>query len=103
MVIYKSTFNPVPLPDQDIVSFLFSSNQFNTRYPADRKVTIDGHTGRSLTYAQVRNTSARLAAGWIDNVGLKYGDVVSVFAPNQYDHIVLYLSLLAAKATISPG
>lgn len=36
-------------------------------------------------------------------MGLNKGDVVAVFAPNQYDHCVLYYSLLAAKCTISPG
>lgn len=103
MVIYKSNFPPVPLPDLDIYSFLFHPNEFNTRLPHDRKVLIDGHTARSLTYAEVRDLSSRLAAGWIDKVGLKKGDIVAIFAPNQYDHLVVYLSLMAAKCTVTPG
>ncbi|KAI8150227.1 hypothetical protein BJV82DRAFT_503477 [Fennellomyces sp. T-0311] len=103
MVVYKSTYDPIPLPDLDIYTFLLSENEYNTQYPHDRVVTIDGHTGRTLTFAQVRDLATRMAAGWNDIVGLKEGDVVASFAPNQYNHIVVYLSLLGAKCTITPG
>ncbi|KAI9498552.1 hypothetical protein BDB00DRAFT_968219 [Zychaea mexicana] len=105
MVVYKATkYNTIePLPDLDVYTFLFKPNEFNLKFPADRKVVIDGHTGRSLTHSQVRDLSSRMAAGWVNKVGLKKGDIVASFAPNQYDHIVVYLSLLAAKCTVTPG
>ncbi|ORY91852.1 hypothetical protein BCR43DRAFT_532511 [Syncephalastrum racemosum] len=103
MLQARSTFAPVPLPNLDIYSFLFEPNEYNQRLSHDRKVVIDGATGKSLTYAQVRDLSSRLAAGWVDKVGLSKGDIVASFAPNQYDHIVLYLSLQAAGCTVTPG
>lgn len=104
MVIYKPTiYDWIKLPDQDICSFLFSPSEYNQRLPLDRTAVIDGLTGRSLTYAQVKQRAEHLAAAWQDEVGLKQGDIVAVFAPNQYDTVVLYLSLLGAKCTITPG
>ncbi|KAI8073136.1 hypothetical protein BC940DRAFT_267815 [Gongronella butleri] len=103
MVIYKSSCHPVDIPNLDIFSFIFTDNQFNTSISHDRKVLIDAYTEKSLTFADVRTQSRRLATGWLENVGLKKNDVVAVFAPNQYDHAILYFSLLAAGITISPG
>ncbi|KAI7876378.1 acetyl-CoA synthetase-like protein [Lichtheimia hyalospora FSU 10163] len=104
MVIYKPTiYDWIKLPEQDICSFLFSPSEYNQRLPLDRTAVIDGLTGRGLTYAQVKHRAERLAAAWQDKVGLKQGDIVAVFAPNQYDTVVLYLSLLGAKCTITPG
>ncbi|KAI9249131.1 hypothetical protein BDA99DRAFT_608756 [Phascolomyces articulosus] len=103
MVVFKSNFPAIPLPDIDVYTFLLSENEFNTQYSHDRKVVIDGPTGRSLSYGQVRNLATRMAAGWQDKVGLKKGDIVASFAPNQYDHIVVYLSLLGANVTVTPG
>lgn len=104
MVIYKPTiYDWIKLPEQDICSFLFSPNEYNQRLSMDRTAVIDGLTGRSLTYLQVKQRAEHLAAAWQDNVGLKQGDIVAVFAPNQYDTVVLYLSLLGAKCTITPG
>ncbi|KAI9300156.1 hypothetical protein BJ944DRAFT_244462 [Cunninghamella echinulata] len=103
MVIYKSSCHPVDIPDVDIFSFLFNPNDQNTRFSQDRVIIIDSETDKTLTFNQVRSLSLQLATGWIQNVGLKKGDIVSVFAPNQYDHSVLYFSLLAAGCCITPG
>ncbi|KAI8646020.1 hypothetical protein BD408DRAFT_410991 [Parasitella parasitica] len=103
MTIYKSKKQPIPIPNIDIYSFLFQPNEFNTTRSADRPLLIDGINGKSLTFNQVRKISGRLAVGWNGTVGLEKGDVVAVFAPNQYDHAVLYFSLLAAQCTVTPG
>ncbi|KAI9023802.1 hypothetical protein CLU79DRAFT_748259 [Phycomyces nitens] len=103
MVVYTSLAEPISLPDIDIYSFLFLPNDYNTTRPQDREVLIDAESQRSLTFSQVRDISGRLATGWNKSAGLSKGDVVAVFAPNQYDHALLYFSLLAAKCTISPG
>ncbi|SAL98026.1 hypothetical protein [Absidia glauca] len=103
MVIYKSSCHPVDIPSLDIFSFLFTANDQNTTISHDRPLLIDAVSGKSFSYAQVRSLSLKLAAGWKKNVGLKKGQVVAVFAPNQHDHAILYFSLLAAGCTISPG
>ncbi|CEG78105.1 hypothetical protein RMATCC62417_12758 [Rhizopus microsporus] len=103
MVIYKSTFPEVSLPNVDIFSFVFNNNEFNQNKDLNSPLFIDGESGKSLSWNQVKEQSALLARGWKENVGLKQDDTVAVFAPNQYDHAVLYFSLLATKCTITPG
>ncbi|KAI8344742.1 hypothetical protein BC941DRAFT_464949 [Chlamydoabsidia padenii] len=103
MVIYKSTCHPVDIPSLDIFSFLFTPNAQNTTISHDRPLVIDGETGRTYSYAQVRALSRKLASGWKQNVGLTKGQVVAVFAPNHFDHAILYFSLLAIGCIISPG
>lgn len=103
MVIYKSECAPMPIPDMDLYSFLFQDSEYNTRRSRDEAQLIDGATGKTLSFNQIYDLSGRVATGWADNVGLKKDDVVAVFAPNQYDHSVLYFSLLAARCVVSPG
>lgn len=103
MTIFTSPKQSTEIPDMDIYSFVFRPNEFNTTRSQDRPLLIDGLTGKSLSFGESKELSARIANGWKENVGLKKGDVVAVFAPNQYDHAILYFSLLAAQCTVSPG
>lgn len=103
MTIFTSKRKTVTIPEIDIYSFLFQKNEFNSSRPQERGLLIDGLTGQSISFKQAKKLSASLANGWKENVGLTKGDVVAVFAPNQYDHAVLYFSLLGAQCTISPG
>ncbi|KAL0088079.1 hypothetical protein J3Q64DRAFT_1846281 [Phycomyces blakesleeanus] len=102
-MVFVSPHAKVDVPNVDICSFVFGPNPYNTVYPHDRVLSVDGNTGQSMTYAQIKDVSSRLGAGWIENAGLKQGDVVAVFAPNQYNHTSLFLSLLSAKLVITPG
>ncbi|KAI8367382.1 hypothetical protein EDC96DRAFT_506608 [Choanephora cucurbitarum] len=103
MPIYQSTRNPIEIPNIDLYSFLFNPNQFNTTRSPDRPLLIDGVTGDSISFGQAKEWIDSIAHGWKHHVGLKKGNVVAVFAPNQYDHAILYFSLLAAECTVSPG
>lgn len=103
MTVYTSPRKPVDIPDIDIYTFLFSPNIFNQTRPQDRPLLIDGITGKSISFKEARELSGKVSIGWKEKVGLKKGDVVAVFAPNQYDHAILYFSLLAAQCIVSPG
>ncbi|KAG1469905.1 hypothetical protein G6F56_002985 [Rhizopus delemar] len=103
MVIYKSSFPSIAIPNTDIYSFITAPNESNQNNDLDKPLFIDGETSNYLTWNQINKASAHLASGWKENVGLKEGDTVTIFAPNQLDHAVLYFSLLAADCTISPG
>jgi len=102
-MIFKSPRDPIDIPELDLYTFLFTENKFNKHASPDKEVLVDALTGKSITYRQLREQSAKLAYGWSTRAGLNNGDVVAVFAPNQVDHPVLYYSLLAARCTISPG
>ncbi|KAI7870765.1 hypothetical protein BDF14DRAFT_1769439 [Spinellus fusiger] len=100
---YKSPRACVSIPETDLFSFLLSPNTTNSQVSHDYKLFIDGHNGKSLTFNQIKDTVGQLAYGLKEIVGLKKGDVVAVFAPNQYDHIVLQLSLVAINTIVTPG
>jgi 4-coumarate--CoA ligase len=102
-MIFQSPRTPIDIPNLDLYTFLFTENEFSKHASPDKKVLVDATTGDSLTYGQLRDQSSRLGHGWTARAGFQKGDVVAVFAPNQYDHPVLYYSLLAAKCVISPG
>ncbi|KAI8973357.1 hypothetical protein BDF20DRAFT_823555 [Mycotypha africana] len=103
MTLFTSSQPPISVPDIDIYNFLFQPNIYNTVRRHDQPLLIDGLSGKSISFQEAQTLSSQLARGWKENVGLTKGDVVAVFAPNQYDHAVLYLSLLAAQCTITPG
>jgi acyl-CoA synthetase (AMP-forming)/AMP-acid ligase II len=102
-MIFQSPRDSIDIPNQDLYTFLFSENEFNKHASPDKPVLVNSATGESITYGQLRDQTSKLGYGWNARAGLKKGDVVAVFAPNQVDHPVLYYSLLAAKCTISPG
>ncbi|KAG1384501.1 hypothetical protein G6F60_000660 [Rhizopus arrhizus] len=95
MAIFKSNRQPIEIPDIDIYSYLFSPNAFNKSRSQNSPLLIDGITGQTLSYAEVRDLSSRIALGWKERVGLNKGDVVAIFAPNHYDHAykVTFLSI----------
>ncbi|OBZ83625.1 4-coumarate--CoA ligase [Choanephora cucurbitarum] len=103
MVIYRASIPEIPVPNVDLLSLLFNKNEFNEKKDLNAPVFIDDENNKTLSWNQVRDQVLHLASGWIENVGLKQGDTVAVFAPNQVDHAVLYFSLLGAKCTVSPG
>jgi 4-coumarate--CoA ligase len=102
-MIFQSPRSPIDIPNLDLYTFLFTENEFNRHTSPSKKVLVDAASGESITYGQLRDQSSRLGYGWTARAGLQQGDVVAVFAPNQYDHPILYYSLLAAKCVISPG
>ena len=103
MVIYKSTVPAVQVPNIDLYSFLVQENDYNKTRDKNQPLAIEGETGATVSWNDIKNESRLLATGWTEHVGLKQGETVAVFAPNQVDHVILYLSLLAAKCIISPG
>ncbi|KAI9278299.1 hypothetical protein BDA99DRAFT_553953 [Phascolomyces articulosus] len=103
MVVYKSAQEPIPIPNLDLYTFLFQDSKFNTSSSRDEPRVIDGVSGQTLSFNQIFDLSGRIATGWKEKVGLKNKDVVAVVAPNQYDHSVLYFSILAAGCIVTPG
>ena len=103
MVIYKSLVPSVPVPNVDLYTFLLQQNEYNNRKDLNKALMVDGETGQSLSWKTIKEEAGLVATGWTENVGLKKGETVAVFAPNQLDHAILYLSVLGAQCVISPG
>ncbi|KAI8081950.1 uncharacterized protein B0P05DRAFT_603517 [Gilbertella persicaria] len=87
MTIFQSTRQPISIPDIDIYSFLFSPNQFNRTRSPDRPLLIDGVTGKTLSFKQVRALTSKIALGWKENIGLSKGDVKHLLTHAFSSHI----------------
>jgi long-chain acyl-CoA synthetase len=59
------------------------------------------YQGRTLTYAEVDESSSRFAAGLV-KLGLKKGDRVAVFLPNIPQFVISYFGILRAGGIVVP-
>jgi acyl-CoA synthetase (AMP-forming)/AMP-acid ligase II len=100
-MIYRSSYPPVDIPDISLSELLFRSCD---RW-AHRPALIDAPTGRTLTFAQLRQAVERVAAGFARN-GVQQGDVVAFYAVNSIEFAVAFhavTSLGAITATVNPA
>ncbi|KAG1467575.1 hypothetical protein G6F56_004339 [Rhizopus delemar] len=102
-MVYKSDFPHIDIPKTDLYTFLTTPNKVTQTKDLDAPLFINPENDHSFSWNQIKEQAGLLATGWKENVGLKKGDTVAIFAPNQHDHAILYLSLLATESVITPG
>ena len=61
---------------------------------------VDERAGRSATYGQLADGSARVAGGLAAR-GIGRGDVVAIVAPNGLEHVLALLGTLRAGAAVA--
>ena len=92
-------------PDTDIPSISFPDFVLGGVDGEDgRPALVDGVTGRSLSFGDLRTQVRRLAAGLSTRV--HKGDVVAIWAPNSPEYAVVFhavISLGAILTTINPA
>lgn len=71
------------------------------RSSCPEKVAVQDRRGRSVTFAQLDRSSARVA-GWLSHQGIAAGDVVSVQLPNWVEFIEAFVACLKIGAIINP-
>jgi len=49
----------------------------------DKVIFTDGTTDKKLTYGEFKSNSKKLAAGLINKVGFKRGNILAIISPNQ--------------------
>jgi len=83
--IYTSHLPPVPVVEQSIFTFLFSSNDpaLVGPFPASQPAFIDADTGTTLTRGQLRNLALQFAFGVRYILSAKRGDVILVYSQNS--------------------
>lgn len=99
-MIHRSPFPEVEIPDVALVDYVFAHADRYEQKPA----LIDGDTGRTITYGELRRLIRALARGLIDR-GLQKGDVVAIYSPNVPEYpIVFYAAVIAGAivTTINP-
>ena len=99
-MIYRGPEPDVEVPNADIAAFVLA----RAGERADRPALIDGPTGRRLTYGELAESVARLAAGLADR-GFGRGDVLAVYLPNLPEYAVAFHGAAAAGGactTVNP-
>lgn len=98
-MIFSSPHPAVTIPDTSLTDFVFQ------RAPdlGGKSAIIDGSSGRTVSYAQLTETTFRLAAGLASH-GLSKGDVLAIHSPNSPEYALAFhaVAKLGAVATMVP-
>ena len=89
-MIFKSQQPDIDLPETDLTSVVFGRVDELGEKPA----LIEGTTGRTLTYNQLREQTNKFSAG-LNERGFKKGDVMAIFIPNMPEYAVIFLGVAA--------
>jgi len=76
-MIVKSQSPELTIPDVSITDYVLR----HADRLGDKPALVDGPTGRTLTYRQLRDGVRRVAAG-LAKRGFKKGDVLAIYSPN---------------------
>jgi acyl-CoA synthetase (AMP-forming)/AMP-acid ligase II len=93
---FRSRWPAVAVPDVPVPAFLLDHPDARTDAPA----VIDGPSGRTLTYGDLRRDVA-LFAGGLRRRGLWPGDLLAVVAPNSPEWLVACFGAMTAGGVVS--
>jgi acyl-CoA synthetase (AMP-forming)/AMP-acid ligase II len=98
-MIFTSPHAPVDIPNLTVTDFVLR----RAGELGDKPALIDGATGRTYTYAQLRAYVRSLAAG-LSHYGVRKGDVLAVFSPNLPEYALAFhaAATLGALTTMVP-
>ncbi|MBT8247855.1 MAG: 4-coumarate--CoA ligase family protein [Acidimicrobiia bacterium] len=99
-MIFSSPLPDVDIPDVHLTPFVFR----RADDLADEVAVIDGPSGRTVTYGQLRESVARLAGGLAAR-GFGKGDVFAIMAPNIPEYATAFhgvASVGGINTTINP-
>ena len=99
-MIYRSPTPDVAIPEVPLPKYLFERAEEWAEKPA----LIDGPSGRTLTYAQLRGVVGRVAAG-LALRGFGKGDVFAIFSPNLPEYAAAFFGVATAggvATTVNP-
>jgi 4-coumarate--CoA ligase len=77
-MIFSSNFPDIEFPRIGVYQYI-TSNPYGIS--DDKVIFIDGITDEKLTFGQFKSNSTKLAAGLINKIGFKGGEVLAVFSP----------------------
>ena len=96
MTIYRSPFPDVEIPVRPLHEHVF---QHADRWP-DKAALIDGPTGRTLTYAELRAAVRAVAAGLAAR-GFRKGDTFAIYSPNFPEYAVAFFGVSTAGGIVT--
>lgn len=96
MIVHHSPFPDVELPERPITEYALQGAHV---YP-DRLALIDGPSGRSYTFAQLRDAIHRFAGGLAAR-GFSKGDTLGLMAPNVPEYAIVFHGVAVAGGTVT--
>ncbi|MFW2332449.1 AMP-binding protein [Ilumatobacter sp.] len=96
MIIHRSPLADVEIPDVPITEFVM---RWADETP-DRAAIIDGPSGRTYTFAQLRDLIHRFAGGLAER-GFGKGDTLGLMAPNIPEYAIVFHGVAVAGGTIT--
>ena len=96
-MIFRSPLPDVHIPEVSLTEFVFE----HAGEHADRAALVEGATGRTLTYAELREAVRRAAAG-LARRGFRKGDVLAILSPNLPEFIVAFHAAATLGVVTSP-
>lgn len=94
--IFNSPLPDVEIPEVPITEFVLRQV---SRMP-DKDAIIDGTSGKSYTFEQLRSRIHSFAGGLQAN-GIEPGDVVALIAPNSPDYAVVFHAIAVCGGTVT--
>lgn len=92
----RSSLSDVTILDCTLPQLVFE-NWENIR---DKQALVDGITGQSYTYAQLRRHIVHVTSGLV-RLGVEKGDMVAIMSPNNPDYAVIFFAVQEAGATVT--
>ena len=92
----RSPFPDVEIPEVPLFDFLFSDFGGRDAEPA----LTDGSSGASISFAELRGMTERIAAALAER-GIVKGDVVGIFSPNTPYYAAVFHGILRANAIVT--
>lgn len=96
VIIHKSPLPQVDIPNISITEFILREAD---RVP-DREALVDGPTGRSYTYGQLKGMIHAFAGG-LTARGLTKGDTIALMAPNIPEFAIVFHGAAVAGVAVS--
>ena len=97
-MILRSPHAEVAIPEVGLSDFVLGAD----RGQAQATALVDGVTGRTVTYGELREQVRRVAAGLADR-GLRKGDVVGLYAANCPEFAVVFHAVARLGAVVTPA
>ena len=95
--IYTSPFHDIPPPPYERLSDFVSAKWDSY---GDKIAVLEAVSGESLTFRDLKEQTANLT-GNLHKMGIKRGDVVSMFSPNHVDFVIATLATTRVGAALS--
>ncbi|MBT3530876.1 MAG: AMP-binding protein [Gammaproteobacteria bacterium] len=90
-MIFKSKVPDIQVPESDLTSVVLT----RVDELGEKAALVDGISGRSISYLQLRELIAKMATG-LHLRGFKKGDVFATFMPNVPEYAVVFLGVASA-------